>query len=442
MHKAGYDRVDALKLGVYRRNPVLFVERELGGTPSPDQKKILMDCADLKNLYFILSAGRGAGKTRVVAWIVCWSMACLPDIFGSYEITILGGSYDQSRIMYRYFNEDIYKTKYLEGRLTKDPTKGETDFEGGYVRALTASERAVRGPHPELLIMDEVCAADDEIVSSALPMIGGSKHGRIIMLSTPHKFFGIFQDYWENYKLYEYMKYGPWPLTNCSWISQKWVKLMRKQYTPEKFKVEILGEFPEAGSLAFNPDWIDACTANAPFGINPNYNHDAGIDWGHVNPSVLVKAQLIQGKVRYPGPTLAWQYELYPKIQEEIKEEYHTKRGDTYYADASHIGENQRLEANGINVEPILFTTKNKPALAELMSHMLYKGLVEISPDNEELILQMKKYRWEETKTGKEKLTKKNVDYIEAMLLSIYSLYEEGYLSDLTQLEDKFLTFN
>lgn len=434
-----FNRYDVMKLAWYRRNPVAFVMHELGEMPSSDQAALLMSCADINNKYFILSAGRGAGKTIVVSWIVAWSMACYPDTFGKYDITILGGSYDQSRIMYRYFHDYIYRTKYLEGRLLGDPTKGETNFEGGYVRALTASEKAVRGPHPELLILDEVCAADDDIIRSALPMISGSRHGRIIMLSTPHQFYGLFQDYWSNHKAYEYLRFGPWPLTNCSWISQKWVDLMRLQFTPQKFDVEILGKPAEGGAMVFHNDWIDDCITKKPFGLNPNYGHDGGVDWGHNNPSVLVPAQKYGGKIWWPGPEHVWQYELFPSIQDDIKEIYHDNRGDTYYADNSHIGENQRMEANGINTVPIPWTERNKPELAELCAHLIYKRLIRISPDNIDLIRQLKKYRWIETASGKEKLIKKDVDSVEAALLSLYELYEAGYMDDIEASAEKFV---
>ena len=432
-------RRDATTLAFYRQFPVAFVMTELGGNPTPDQAELLQACADLEKKQIILSAGRGAGKTQVVSWIVSWSIACLPDIYGKYSAVILGGSAEQSKIMYGYFKQQIFMTKYLEQRLISDPTKSETEFKSGFVKALTASERSVRGPHPELLILDEVAAADDEIIRSALPMISGSAHGRVIMLSTPHKMFGLFQEYWENAQLFEYEKFGPWPLTNCHHIDQQWVERMRTQYTPQKFSVEILGEPVEGGALVFHDEWIDLCTAAEPFKMNPNYDHDGGIDWGHVNPTVLIRAQgFIDGKLWFPGPEMAWQYKLFPQIQIDILGVYKKHRGATYYADASHIGENQRMIENGINAEPVQFTKDMKQGLAELAQYLFWKEMIVLSPEHETLIKQLKKYHWEELPGGKEKLTKKEVDYVEAFLLSLYSLYEQGWLSEQYKEGDKW----
>jgi hypothetical protein len=438
--RAHFGLLDDITLGLYRKNPVAFVMNELHENPSEDQAKLLMDCADLNNRYFILSAGRGAGKTKVVSWITAWSLACLPSVYGHYGAVILGGSEQQSKIMYKYFHDHVYQTKYLDGKVQGDPKASETVFADGYVMAIPASERRVRGPHPELLILDEVCATDDELVRSALPMITGSLHGRVIMLSTPHKFYGMFQDYWDNSELYKYKKHGPWPLNNCHWIDQEWVALMKDQFSPAKYNVEILGIPASGGTTVFNSEWVDACTSETPFGLNTNYKHDGGIDWGHTNPSVLVRSQSFQGKIWIPGPEMSWQYELFPKIQDDIKGEYHGKRGEKYFADASHIGENERMIQNGIDAEAVLWTEKNKPALAELAQFLLYKKMIVISPDQETLLRQLKKYRWEEPKAGgKEKLTKKETDHVEAFLLSLYDLYDTGFMGDPHAREDKFI---
>lgn len=421
--------LDAMLLTKYLKDPVAFVREQLGETPSPDQAKFLMDLADLSNKYIILTAGRGAGKTKVVSWASAWSMAVLPMVFGKYDCRILGGSKQQSNIMYRYFTEHIHQTKYLEGNLVSDYTKSETVFHTGTIESLAASEKQVRGPHVDLLILDEVCEIDDELIRSALPMVTGSSHGRIIMLSTPHRFLGVFQEYWDNHELYGFKRHGPWPLTNCTWIDQEWVELMRRQYSPEKFAVEIMGQPTTFGSLVFNPEHIKKCIADKPFGMDTNYTHDAGIDWGYANPTVLVAAQAHHGKIWFPGPDMSWQRMDYMKVQEDMKLFHDKYRGADYFADSSHIGEVERLAANGINAEGVIWKQDMKEQLVEVLQYYMYKGLITISPDKEELITALRKYRWDTPKDGgREKLTKKDADHVEAMMLCFYTIWESGRL--------------
>lgn len=417
------------------KNPVEFVKRELGYEPSIDQAKFLNDLADLENKNMIICAGRGAGKTMAVSWAVDWSMAVLPDVYGEYNMTILGGSHDQSLIMYRYFSKDIYKVKQLYGKLIDEPKRSGTDFEGGTVRALTASMKAVHGPHVELVILDEVCDADDEIIETSFPMVTGSKHGRTIMLSTPHKFFGIFQRYWDYADEYGFKKYGPWPMTNCSWIPESYIENMKIRYTPERFSYEVLGEFPKTGMQVFPADWIDNAITPEPFGVNPNYDSDIGVDWGRVHPSVATVFQWysIEGEglyLRIPGPEHIYEMMRYPEVSERIVKIYRNSRGVMVYGDKSHEGENQRLEDAGLNMTEVPFS-RDKQKMIECVQWLLYRKQLKISPDNRTLIEQLKKYRWKPTASGKVMPEKKDDDCVDSLMLALHSVIHTNWYTEM-----------
>lgn len=429
---------EACRLAIYRRDPVLFVERELGESPSDYQKEVLRDVGDRSKKNFIISAGRGSGKTILVSWIVAWSIACLQDIYKKYECIILGGSQDQSDIMYNYFKSYIFRTPLLEKRLIGEPKQRKTDFEHGYVRAVACSDTSVRGRHPELLILDEVAGADDEVVLAAIPMVAAGAHGRTIMLSTPHRFYGVFQDNWDNAGAYGFNKYGPWSLEHLQWIDQDVVERARLSYPPEKFAVEFLGEFPHVGGLVFHIEDIEDAVADKPFTLNYNYDCDAGVDWGKTNPTVMVRSQSIKSKIYIPGPPMEWQYVKYPIVNAEITAYCKKHRVDQLWADASHEGENQRLTDNGIRAESIFFS-KDKQKMIELAQMLFHMKKLIISPDQETLIKQLKKYRWKEKKEGAKDTTrvKKDEDHVDALILSLYSLIDTGWFDEQ---QDGFLT--
>ena len=50
--------------------------------------------------------------------------------------------------------------------------------QGNYFRAVAASQKQVRGPHPDDLFIDEACEAKDEIILSAMPMVDSSPTSR------------------------------------------------------------------------------------------------------------------------------------------------------------------------------------------------------------------------------------------------------------------------
>ena len=68
---------------------------------------------------------------------------------------------------------------------------------GNYFRAVAASPKAVRGPHPDNLYIDEACETKDELILDAMPMVNTSANSLIVMTSTFHKIFGCFQETWD-----------------------------------------------------------------------------------------------------------------------------------------------------------------------------------------------------------------------------------------------------
>lgn len=421
------------KVALYRHDPVLFVQEELGDEPSEDQAQLLEAVADLEIRYLILCAGRGGGKTKVVSWIVDWSEGILTEYFDKYDINVLGGSFEQSKQVYKYFNADIYKTPLLEKKLVDEPTQRETRFRNGSVKALTASSKAVRGPHVEMVILDEVCEADDDIVLSALPMTTGSKHGRVIMLSTPHKFFGVFQDYWDNAVKFKYRKFGPWSLIGLPWIDPDWIEQARTAFTPDRFKYEVLGQFPTFGVLTFPEKWVDNCTAKEPFTLNPSYDMDIGVDWGDTEAkTVMLPVQLYDRKIRIPGPEHIWEDLPAPLIIDEVSKFMRKNRGRTAYTDAAQRGNNDFLEKTNVEVERIYFGRDKSKMIVNLQT-LLYHTELEISPDCANLIRSLKEYRLKQK--GKPK--PKGQDEADACMAGTFQFADAELLKG-SSLADKF----
>lgn len=114
------------------------------------------------------------------------------------DIVVLGGSLAQAQNVYNYFTAHVYAQDSIVSSLPDEPTMGKTVTDrGNYLKAVAASPRAVRGPHPHTLAIDEACEAKDEIIDSALPMVASSQDPLVVMTSTFHKIFGKFQEIWD-----------------------------------------------------------------------------------------------------------------------------------------------------------------------------------------------------------------------------------------------------
>jgi hypothetical protein len=109
--------------------------------------------------------------------------------------------------VYNYFTSHIYASQSIEDSLPTDPTMHYTETDqGNYFKAVAASSKQVRGPHPDNLFIDEACEAKDEIILSALPMIDTSPSPLIVMTSTFHKIFGLFQETWDKAEQLGYVR--------------------------------------------------------------------------------------------------------------------------------------------------------------------------------------------------------------------------------------------
>jgi hypothetical protein len=100
----------------------------------------------------IWKASRGfGGKSQTLAALVCIEAATL-----GAEITVLGGSAQQSQNVHDGAQKMLLSDRapdLLKGEPTKFSTKLKNE---GSILALMASEKSVRGPHPQRLRLDEV----------------------------------------------------------------------------------------------------------------------------------------------------------------------------------------------------------------------------------------------------------------------------------------------
>lgn len=87
----------------------------------------------------------------------------------SADVNVLGGSGEQSQRVLQAMDKLWAMPAAPRALLKSDPAKRETNFRAGNVlRALLASTRSVRGPHPQRLRMDEVDEVDLKILDAAL----------------------------------------------------------------------------------------------------------------------------------------------------------------------------------------------------------------------------------------------------------------------------------
>ena len=103
-----------------------------------------------------------SGKTHNLAALAVAEAVCL-----GADVAILGGSFQQSQFVRRYITE-FFRRRELAPWVSLQLMDRFELKNGAVITALSASQTAVRGPHPQRLLLDEVDEMDQGILEAAL----------------------------------------------------------------------------------------------------------------------------------------------------------------------------------------------------------------------------------------------------------------------------------
>jgi len=172
------------------REPVIGTKVNCGQPDHVSPFRFVSDILTRRVLDFLVWANRSGSKSYLAALIV-WSLS---SFVRRMETTVLGGSGEQSSRVYRAMNSFWSLTNLGNDYLASEPTRRLTEWKNGSrVAVLLASQRSVRGPHPNFLLMDEIDEMAPDIYTAALSQ-PQSKFGipaAIGKLSTNHKAAGV-----------------------------------------------------------------------------------------------------------------------------------------------------------------------------------------------------------------------------------------------------------
>lgn len=276
----------------FEAGPVRFAEECLAIDPenggplilSSDQKKFLEDVCINGVQLAIISAGRGSGKTFVIAVYITWRI--FTQLF--YHISCMGGSSEQSDKVQNYITGWIRHNEDLRRFTLKNVRRSIKTFADSSVSFHSCSATSVRGPHVRDIIIDEEAAGEERggtrYIKAALWEVSTSKDMRIIKSSTPQLTFGDFLETWNEYEKLGFKRYqwavarhtsgetDPYKIykdlnpldwrSNVPWSEDKTIQHLRRTKSNEEWLVEALGAISMSSGLVFKPEDIEACVCN------------------------------------------------------------------------------------------------------------------------------------------------------------------------------------
>lgn len=399
----------------------------------------------------IIKAPRGGGKSKLLGTIGfdLWYLK-------QRKVVNMGGSAVQATIVYNYFKDycdiDASVANSVKGKPKVSMTTAE---EGHYFSSVTASTKQTRGKHPDVFISDETCETSDELVHSALPMVDSSQNPLVIMASTFHKIYGIFQETWDSAEERGYLRIQwdifdvtkPFPAdyfengilpdgTKVSTINgieklrihahgrtgdpQGWVPIeniiqaWREKPTDDWFEVEYMGSRPSADGLVLKPEDIDRSIFDSATDMRYNFVKGAtvvmGIDWGFSSMTATTEMMAHKDRVVVMIGNKNYHQVSSEEIIKEVVQKVKEKGIRFIYADSAGKFENVALQNALIKeklpckVIEVVFSKEKEGMLGNLRAHF-EQGKIKIAKNFLEAFWQFKRYRYQE---GTDKPVKKD----------------------------------
>jgi hypothetical protein len=328
---------------------------------------------------FIIKGPRGGGKS-----VMLGALGFVQWFLQAQSIVDMGGSLMQAQGVYNYFVGHIYTQQSIVSALPSDPTMKETKSDkGNYFKAVAASPKAVRGPHPDKLYIDEACETKDELILDAMPMVNTSAHSQVVMTSTFHKIFGYFQETWDRADELGWVRLS-WDSFDVArqfdpaiwrdetlnreipdlallekraagrtgdpegWIPvENLIQAWREKTSADYFDVEYMGSRPSTEGMVNDPEDIDACTIDefGEYAYVPGTHTAGGLDWGFSGQTSWVVGMAHKDRVIVQLENRIYTEVRSGPIIEDIVKDVLKYRIRKIHADHSHQFENKDLRA-------------------------------------------------------------------------------------------------
>lgn len=407
-----------------------FFEYVTGHKTRAFQEDFFKEIESFEKRNIGIVAGRGIGKTHALAVVALWYLLVFAIAENKpIKVIILGGSLKQAKICYGYIMEAINKIPYLENQLAKEPTQDEIHFkDGSWVMPLPASEKSVRGNHPDILIVDEAAQVENSIIYAALPMTATSKYARHIFSTTPGSGYSFIEEQWEKRKrLSQDWVFLNWDAELC--LPPDHLRMLKEMMSEDAYQTEIKGIPYRLEGKVFRIEDMKLCQkSDITYQRVEGLSVYAGVDWGYFPaPTVLIIVQQRKDEweILYMRDFLK---EDPGKVQDDIKETCLTYGVNMIFTDSTDKGENARLMTTGLPVQPITFKGEKSIMITNLRMLIEKHKLFWDSMKHQPLIQQLLDYTYN---------SKRNDDYVDALMLAVHE-NDMGKGSFATDIEEFF----
>lgn len=231
----------------------------------------------------VWKASRGFGGKSTLMGTLCVVEAAT---LGA-QVTVLGGSAAQSQRVHEVTHERWYHEYAPSGLLDGDPTRFTTRLKNGaWIVALMASQKSVRGPHPQRLRLDEVDEMELELFEAAQgqPMDARGLKSQTVVSSTHQYPDGTMTELLKranekDWPVYEWCwRESMGTLDEPGWLSADMVDRKKSEVSSRMWEVEYDLQEPSFDGRAIDTEFVERM-----------FDHELGTFVGELDEYITVE---------------------------------------------------------------------------------------------------------------------------------------------------------
>ena len=380
-------------------------------TPYEKQKEFISRFGDTDDLFGVVSAPRGSGKTLLAINLLLYWLLQKPNRKGGWIAPV----YSQAKsVMDQIVNsagDTIQGSNRMEGTISF--------INGSTIKFLSSdSPDNIRGFRFTHLILDEAAFHKENAIQTAILPTLNPLGKKCLMISTPRGKNFFFN--WFNKKEVVSMSF---PLTECPYVSQVLIDEAKKSLPPDIFAQEFMAKFVDSGNDVFIG--VDKVSTINLFDRQRSVDVYVGIDTGLSDDKSVLTLIDGTGRVRWMDGTNKQNIQDIAKQFMSIMSDFNIVGG---YIEVNGIGRAMYdlVKPTFSRIKPFNTTQDNKTEMVrkligDIESMNLELPTVELVP---ELHSEFVTYTYKLSNNGKLSFSHSpgaHDDYIDSLMLANYS---------------------
>ena len=208
-------------------------------TPYPKQNEFIKAFSDTEDLFGVVVAPRGSGKTLLGINLMLYWLLSNPNQKGGWISPVYQQAKSVLDTIVSTSNPVISTSNRMEATITF--------INGSTLKFLSAdSADNIRGFRFSHLVIDEMAFVKDTVLGATILPTLNPRGKKCLMISTPKG-----RNHFYNWYLKEDVVSMKFPLTECPYVNQDLVQEAKQSLPTELFKQEFLAEFVDSSNDVF-----------------------------------------------------------------------------------------------------------------------------------------------------------------------------------------------